>query len=231
MNAQAQPPNGPYQVLSPGLRRAKVHSRSHQRVVFALDGSGSMLLENKAHDAIEATRGCCQELALPVNKDAFEVALILFADTARLIEPFQRPSSLIVRLDELEAKLLGGGTNIAAALALANEILCKATAEPTAADLRYVQPLNVLLSDGCHNEDGDPVVAANKLKMTSDVLTVAFGSDADDEMLAAIATQQLNVRCRNGAELRRYFAQIGRTLTVTRAAGLSVSQAMGIPQA
>ena len=46
----------------------------------------------------------------------------------------------------------------------------------------------------------------------------------------AIPTPQLTVRCRTGADLRSYFAEIGRTLTNTRAAGINATAALANPQ-
>jgi uncharacterized protein YegL len=229
MNSQIPPPGGPITVLRPGLQRAKVHSQCHQRVVFAVDGSGSML-GAKAHDACEAFKACCQELALPVNKGAFEVAVVRFGDDAALLEPLGSVQGLLRRLDKVEAAIQGGSTNMAAALELAAKLLAEAEASPPGATPCYVRPLTVVLSDGQHNTGGDPVAAAQQLKRLSDVLCVGFGNDADTAMLDRIATEQLSVRCRTGQDLRCYFAQVGRTLTVTRASGQTASAGLAAAQ-
>jgi Mg-chelatase subunit ChlD len=217
-------------IISSGLRRSQVTSHCHQRVVLILDCSGSMKENNKARDASAATAGLCQELALPVNKAGFEVAVIHFSNRAQLIHPFEPAPALVSHLQPLRIGFFGGETNLTAGLELARELLETAAASPAPAALRYVKPLAVVMSDGMHNHGPGPGPAAGKLKEIADVLAVAFGDDADQAMLEAIATEQLSVRCRSGADLRCYFAQIGRTLTVTRAAGTSATAALANPQ-
>jgi Mg-chelatase subunit ChlD len=227
MNAQTQSTSNPFTIISPPLRRAKIHSLSRQRVVLCLDGSGSMQDQNKAQDTFAASLGLCQELALLINKDAFEIAVIRFADTAELVHPLQKASSLVGHLRPLEAD---GGTNLTSALELADRILTEAARPIAPQAIRYVRPLTVVMSDGRHNTGPSPIPAAAALKRSSDLLTVAFGDDADEEMLRAIATEQLSVRCRAGADLRCYFAEVGRTLTVTCAAGINAATALATPQ-
>jgi len=230
MNTQTPSGNNSWTIISPGLRRAKVYSLCRQRVVIALDGSGSMGENNKARDASEATSGLCQELALPINKDGFEVAVLHFSTKAKVVHPVEPASSLIGHLQPLRVGLLAGDTNITAALELARALLEAAPAQPVTTAIRYVKSLAVLMSDGMHNSGPSPIPAAEALKAIADVLAVGFGDDADEEMLQAIATVQHSVRCRTGADLRRYFAEIGRTLTVTRAAGINATSALANPQ-
>lgn len=230
MNTQTSSFNNTCTIISSGLRRAKVNSQSHQRVVIVLDGSGSMHENHKAKDASAATAGLCQELALPVNKNGFEVAVIHFSNSAKLIHPFEPASTLIGHLRPLKVGFLSGETNLTAGLELARQILETAAASASASALRHVKPLAVVMSDGMHNCGPSPIPVADRLKQLADVLAVAFGNDADEEMLRAIATEQLSVRCRTGADLRCYFAEIGRTLTVTRAAGINVTAALVNPQ-
>jgi Mg-chelatase subunit ChlD len=230
MNTQTPSGSHPYTIVSAGLRRAKVNSLCRQRVVIALDGSGSMGENNKARDASEATSGLCQELALPINKDGFEVAVLHFSTQAKVVHPFESASLLIGHLQPLRVGLLAGDTNITAALELVRELLEATPIPPVTTAIRYVRPLAVLMSDGMHNCGSSPIPAAQALKAMADVLAVGFGDDADEEMLQAIATAQLSVRCRTGADLRCYFAEIGRTLTVTRAAGINATSALARPQ-
>ena len=166
------------------------------------------------------------ELALPVNKDAFEAGVIWFSDKAELIHPFMKVTSLVTHARALNADDVDGYTNITSALELSSRIIKEALGKSAPAGVRYVRPLVVLMSDGAHNEGPSPLPAADSLKQMADILTVAFGADADDQMLTALATEQLNVRCRTGAELRCYFAEIGRTLTITRAAGVNFTASL-----
>ena len=226
MNPQITVPTPQPTILSPGLRRAKVHSRCHQLVVINLDKSGSMAAGTKANDASAAALSLFGELALPVNKDAFEAGVIWFSDKAELIHPFMKVTSLVTHARALNANDVDGYTNITSALELSSRIIKEALGKSAPAGVRYVRPLVVLMSDGAHNEGPSPLPAADSLKQMADILTVAFGADADDQMLAALATEQLNVRCRTGAELRCYFAEIGRTLTITRAAGVNFTASL-----
>jgi len=226
MNPQTASGRTPCTIISNGLRHAQVTSQCLQRVVLILDRSGSMKEDNKARDASAATAGLCQELALPVNKAGFEVAVIHFSNRAKLIHPFESASTLVGHLQPLRVSFFGGETDLTAGLELACELLQTAEASPARAALRYIKPLTVVMSDGGHNHGPGPAPAAKKLKEIADVLAVAFGDDADQAMLEAIATEQLSVRCRTGADLRCYFAQMGRTLTVTRTAGTSATAAL-----
>jgi len=226
MNTQNALQVVPQRILTLPLRRPRINSLNSQRVVFVLDASGSMAEANKAQDAGAACRDATGALALPVNKDAFEVAVILFSDTARLVHDFTQATALAGRAAFLREEDVDGETNITAALFLTQQILQRAAAKSPLAGVRYLRPFVVVMSDGEHNTGSDPIQAATDLKGICDVLTVAFGDDADEEMLSRIASDQLSVRCRNGTDLRRYFAEVGRTLTVTRAAGQSPTQAL-----
>ena len=53
------------------------------------------------------------------------------------------------------------------------------------------------------------------------MVTVAFGSDADEAFLREIASSPAHAyRCRDGRELRKFFAAVGATLTHSIAAGV-----------
>jgi len=223
-------PNQAPTIISPCLRRAKVHTHRHQHMVLTMDRSGSMFEKGKAQAAHAAMLGLLAELALECNKAAFETALIGFSDQARLIHPFMPASALKANLSPPDPADSGGSTNVTAALELGRQILRDAQRQPTG-QLTYVRPMVVLLSDGMHNVGDGPVPASQELKQVADILTVAFGDDADEEMLRAIATEQLAVRCRTGADLRAYFAQVGRTLTVAHTTGQASATLLANPQA
>jgi Mg-chelatase subunit ChlD len=230
MNSQSSSSTNSYTIISRGLCRAKVTRHCRQQVIIAPDGSGSMAENNKDRAASDATFGLCQELALPVNKDGFEVAVIHFSTTAKVVHPFELASSLISHLQPHKVGLLAGETNVTAALELARQLLQPGPVQASTMAMPYVRPLVVLMSDGRHNCGPSPIPVAEDLKASADILAVAFGDDADESMLRAIATPQLSVRCRTGADLRCYFAEIGRTLTITRTAGINATAALANPQ-
>lgn len=210
--------NQPGSILSPCLRRARLHSWQRQRVLSLLDKSGSMNEENKLQSALKANYELGLTLAQPNNQNAFEMAVIWYSNIARVSHPFAPVSSFLNRFDNSFDDGFTGETNITSALEQAHQIL-KAQ-RPTSEKHVYARPVCVLMSDGRHNCGPDPFPAANALKEISDLITIAFGDCADEQTLRAIATtEQLCVRCRTGADLRCYFAQVGQTLTVTRAAG------------
>ena len=216
-----------FNILSPTLHRAKVHSNRRQRVFFCDDASLSMNEQNKAADANDAQLRCLQELALPINKDSFEAAVIHFADQAKTIHALEKVTSLVNHLSPLDpVKFAGNGTNITSALELTIQILKKAESSQAQDGIFYVRSLCVVLSDGCQNTGRNPIPVAEELKQYCDVLSIAFGIDADEKMLREIATEQLAIRCRSGAELRCYFAAIGQTLTATRTSGQPLSMVL-----
>ncbi|MCL4808609.1 MAG: hypothetical protein KJ062_12610, partial [Thermoanaerobaculia bacterium] len=66
------------------------------------------------------------------------------------------------------------------------------------------------------------------LKAVADVVTVAFGSDADETFLREIASSPAHAyRCRDGRELRKFFAAVGATLTRSVAAGVPAAGPLG----
>jgi len=222
-----KPTSNQYTIISGGLHRLRINSKCHQRVVVIRDASGSMH-GDKEREASEATQAICQELALPVNKDAFWLAVVDFAEEAGVVHELEKATTLAGHLGPLEAGKFGATTNITAGINLACHILERASGASEGDWIRYLKPTCLLFSDGGHNEGPSPIPVAERLKAMADVVSVAFGDDADEKTLQQIATSDQHfVRCASGAELRRFFAQVGATLTQTMAAGRNATVALG----
>lgn len=194
----------------------------HQLVVLVRDASGSMA-GHKAHQADQGSQDLVAELASPANRDAFFIAVIDFETTARVVHPPARASE---RLGALTPLAIGGATNLCHGLELAQQLIQehRRTAAPSTHP-----PVVVIYSDGAFNEGGSPVPVAGQLKQQEAlILSVAYGEDADLDTLRAIATspEHCYARAASGNELRRFMAQVGRTLTMTLTQGRRASQTL-----
>jgi uncharacterized protein YegL len=213
-------------VTRAGIKRPNWLTRhQHQRVVFARDASGSMT-GTKAADASSASIALARELALPVNKDAFHLAIVDFASRAELVLPLEFATRVVERVPALStSSKLGGATNVSSALEASHGVLVAAT--PPSEGISFLRPVVLLFSDGCHNEGTAPGDAATRLREHADVVTVAFGNDADEALLRSLAsTPQHAYRCANGSELRSFLARVGETLAATRRAGTNATRAL-----
>jgi len=62
----------------------------------------------------------------------------------------------------------------------------------------------------------------------ADLVTVAFGAEADERLLRDLATSSQHFyRCRKGRELRTFLAAVGATLSGTLTQGVNATQALG----
>ncbi len=211
--------------LLTGVRRPNfLTSRSAQFVVLARDASPSMSGQ-KADDATRASTELVDELSRPENKDGFTVAVIDFADDADIANAPSRAADLNGRMAPIDTGR-GSGTNIANALNVCRTLVDQAQRNADRGRLQ-LQPVALLFSDGQPNVGGDPQAAADDLKKVADLVTVAFGSDADERVLRVIATStQHFYRCRNGSELRTFLASVGKTLTATMSQGKNATVAL-----
>jgi uncharacterized protein YegL len=214
-------------IVRSGVRRPKwVNSRTKQYVVFVRDCSGSMAGQ-KAQDVSAAGQDLVSELALPVNKDGFSVAVVDFAVEARVAQALERATVLDGRIPALNA---AGSTNVAAGLEAALAVLDGAGQTATG-EYQYLRPVVICYTDGCHNTGSQPGPVAERLKAKADLVTVAFGSDADESLLKQLATSEQHFyRCNNGRELRAFLAAVGATITMTLAAGQNATQALSAVQ-
>lgn len=192
-----------------------------QKVVLVLDCSPSMEGE-KAREASAAALAFVQELA-GVSRGVFEVAIVEFAGRAKVVQPFQSAGDLVGRMRPIETG--GMRTNVSKALSAVEELL--ATAPPAQAGKRELHPTVFLMSDGAHNGWFSPDPAAARVKAKADLVTVAFGADAEERDLRRWATSpQHFYRVADGRELRRFLGAAATTLTGTMAAGHNATQAL-----
>ncbi len=191
--------------------------RREQLAVLVRDASSSMAGQ-KAADADGASRALVEELARPENRGGFSVAVIDFNSSVAVAHAVEKADALTGHLSQLKP---GGGTNIAGALAEAAKLVRSAAPALTA-----LRPVALLFSDGL--PAGDPRAAAADLRTVADVVTVAFGSDADQALLRELATSPEHAyRCTDGRELRRFFAAVGATLSMSLASGAAATGALG----
>jgi len=192
-----------------------VRSMKRLHVIAARDKSVSMRFHGKAQESNQAHRELAQSLADEANRDGFFLSVIDFHDQAELVIPRMRASDALQQLKDL--KTGGNGTNYVAALRLASV----EAARPH--DAFEARPVVVVLGDGRHNGPGDPRVEARRLHSLVDVVVaVAFGSDADEDLLRNSIASDPRYFHRieeSGAELRRFFRDLGRTLSYSLQTG------------
>ena len=227
MNAQNQN-SKPMTIMRGGLRRPNWICRNvKQNVVFVRDKSGSMDGQ-KAKDASAASLDLVAELAEPANKDGFYVGVVDFGRGSTIVHNIDKATTLNGRISSLFAN--GGSTNITAGLEDAMSVLEKAE-QHNQEGVSFLRPVVIVFTDGCHNEGPGPQSVANRLKGVADLVTVAFGSDADETLMRSLATSpQHFYRCSTGRELRSFLAAVGATMTATMAAGTNATQALTMIQ-
>ena len=227
MNTQNQN-SKPMTIVSGGLRRPNWICRNvKQNVVFVRDKSGSMDGQ-KAKDASAASLDLVAELAEPANKDGFYVGVVDFGRGSTIVHNLDKATTLNGRVSSLFAN--DGSTNITAGLEDALSVLEKAE-QHNQEGVSFLRPVVIVFTDGCHNEGPDPQNVANRLKGVADLVTVAFGSDADETLMRSLATSpQHFYRCSTGRELRSFLAAVGATMTATMAAGTNATQALTMIQ-
>jgi uncharacterized protein YegL len=205
--------------FSSGLARPATACGRQQLAILVRDASSSMSGE-KAREADAASRTLAAELAAPASGGAFTIAVIDFSTSVSNVQPPEAANTLVGHLAPLTAS---GSTNVADALSEAERI-----ARNAPADLAASRPVVLLFSDGRPNCGGDARTVAASLRSVADVVTVAFGSDADEAFLREIASSPAHAyRCRDGRELRKFFAAVGATLTRSIAAGVPAAGPLG----
>jgi len=226
MNTQNQYTK-PMTIVRGGLRRPNWICRNvKQNVVLGRDKSGSMRGQ-KAKDASTASLDLVSELAEPSNKDGFQIAVVDFSDSSNIVNNLEKAAALNGKVSSLS---VGGSTNITAGLEDAFSILEKAKGN-NQANVTFLRPVVIVFTDGQHNVGPAPHDVANRLKGIADLVTVAFGSDADEALLRSLAsTPQHFYRCTNGRELRSFLAAVGATMTATLQAGTNATQALTMIQ-
>lgn len=228
MNSQNQNTK-PMTVVRSGLRRPNWVCRNvKQNVVFVRDKSGSMS-GKKAKDASAASLDLVAELAEPANKDGFNVGVVDFASGSKIVHDLEKATTLNGKVAALSVGYFGGSTNITAGLEDAYSILEKADKQ-NQEGVTYLRPVVIVFTDGCHNEGPGPQDVANRLKGVADLVTVAFGTDADESLMRSLASTQSFYRCTNGRKLRTFLAAVGATMTATMAAGTNATQALTMIQ-
>jgi len=205
-----------------GLKRPEViNSKTKQRIVLVRDVSYSMDDDNKAVEASKATQGFLMELAQPENKDGFYAAVVDYSENAEIVAPFTKATELHGKVTDIKTKSC---TNITAGLAQAGRLLEQAP-ESVNGHERFLKPVVVLFTDGEHNTGKEPYDEAERLKQTADLVTVAFGVDADLDLLRRVAnTPEHCYRCGDGRDLRAFLAAVGETLTSSMQIGQDATQ-------
>jgi uncharacterized protein YegL len=183
-----------------------------QNLAILRDASGSMSDDRKAEEAYKAVCELIAELVNPSNKDGFYATIIDFAEKAEVKHNLQKVSDL----QNLLPIVTGGGTSITYGLEKAFEILLNK--ENLNSEFSFLKPVILLFTDGLHNHGIAPNELATKIKKDVDIVTVAFGSNADEKTLIELATSpQHFYRCKDGKELRMFLAEVGATLVASMA--------------
>jgi Ca-activated chloride channel homolog len=149
--------------------------------IFVIDKSGSMRrnvlgsIRNQQEIANDATA-----LAIASLDRNDLVGVVAFDNTAEIVVPLARNENIEKTVKEVKEISPGGGTNIAAGMERAIEML-----EGVNAKTKHV----VVLSDGKSQRDADlPDLARQLVEMGAKVSTIAVGDDADLGGMSNIAS-------------------------------------------
>lgn len=149
-------------------------------VMLIIDRSDSMdKLEGELTTRLDLAKIAARTFIELMDLSRHRVGLASFGDTARLDHPLTDDAQAIIySLDVLQA---GGRTDIARGLQVAQAAL-EADARPEAL------PVIILLTDGRSDRFEAFMAAREAQGMGAHVFTIGLGSDADQELLQAMAT-------------------------------------------
>ncbi len=204
-----------------GVQRPQWLTKNFKQLAVLVRDCSPSMSGRKADDASIASRELTEELASPLNRDGFQLAVVDFSSSAEVVNPVRPATELTSQVSEI--RVHGGSTNFTAGLEAALHLL--RTGESS--EEQMLRPVVVAFTDGHHNSGPMPNDVAEQVKQLADLVTVAFGDDADEGLLKKLATSpQHFYRCRNGAELRAFFAAVGRTITGSLQQGRNATQAL-----
>lgn len=211
--------------VSPITRQYWMTSKSKQLVICLGDNSLSMLEKKKSKDAYKAQSALLHTLADPTNQGGFDISFVYFSSLSKIIHPPTAATQLNGKLKKFSILLYAiGETNIRSAFKTAYKIIVDYQKSHSKDSFTHLRPVVLLFSDGRHNFGFGPTARATQLKAKSTVVTIAFGSDADEAGLRSWATSDQHfTRCSDGAELRSFLSTVAGTISYSRAAGLNTA--------
>ncbi|RKX21210.1 MAG: hypothetical protein DRP35_04815 [Candidatus Zixiibacteriota bacterium] len=204
------------QLILPGLKRPKwICSNQKQSVLILADCSGSMV-GGKIDQSTAAIDDLVNKLAIPENKDAFYIVIIGFNGIANVVQDITKATELAGKVPSMNAR---GYTDMTSALNCAKHLI-EPDKLPELENSTWIDPVIIFFSDGNHNTGDNPIIIADELKEKATIVTIAYGSDADEDILMKLATSsQHYFHCNDGVEIREFMADIGDTLTDSLLAG------------
>ena len=186
-------------------------------IAFLVDISGSM----NGQKIREVLAGLTKmvHFLLPLGQKC-EIAIVEFSDQASVAHSLRPPG-------DLEGKLAlsspDGATNIGAALRLGGTLLAN---HPIDKDSEQVM---ILLSDGDDTCSSLPVEEAATQKADGNlIITIAYGDDADRNLLRDIASSPdlFFAKGDGGQELETFLTDLGKTLTASIQTGQAVNRSV-----
>ena len=158
------------------------YTKRPTNVYLVVDTSGSMEKNNK----IGAARDALQAFVNQIQGDRDQIALVEFGSGTKNFEPLRKmdDNSRADLLNTIERMRADGGTAlIDAVYAAAQDLVDRGDSEAINAI--------VVMTDGKENESVYGLSELNRLLSSQQpapvIFTIAFGSDADEEMLTEIA--------------------------------------------
>lgn len=182
-----------------------IASNVKQHVLIVRDRSTSMA-GDKIAELNQASESLIRELGNPLNRDGFRVSVVDFNNQAQLICMGEAAENLHV-----PTATAAGGTNFTHALEETLDALDAFKNLPNDAGWHFLRPVTLFLSDGQAQADEQLIM---DLQEESQVIAIAYGSDADQATLAKISSDgKVQVIGTDGGALRQFLAEVGKTLS------------------
>lgn len=176
-----------------------------QLIVLA-DCSGSMS-GSKTSEANSALKALFTASADPITRDAIRISVITFSDYGTVTHSEATPENMTLVGDIVYG---GGGTMLADSLRMAQQEISKHTVRQ---GRKTMKPFVVILSDGCVGDPTEAITVAQQIKQEAYVLTVGFGSDADEGFLTALASAPNHYSKAQIGQLQKLMTAIGQSVS------------------
>lgn len=211
---------GLYSGKGPTLQMHRFSVHSVLPKYFAIDSSGSMS-GPKGDQANAGFQDFTRILSAEENRDGVLITAVAFNHAPWEVARFKPAHELMGSCPVNPS----GGTNLGLALEMIHQI--HSQFQPGHLQ-QALAPVCTVLSDGCTHDDERTRTVAQAMKAAGfTIVSVGYGSDADEQLLTEIATSpQHYKKLMTGPELRQFFNNIGNTVRHTLRSGTSPAAAL-----